>query len=166
MASLFKINLADPSSFQRSINKVAKKIATIADLHNKMVYETTERLLSTILKNAEGIVETGVMLDSIHSQYVETGNGLLVGQIIGADYIIYIEYGTGSKGADSASPNTPEGWKWNGKDGWVYYDDLLGEFRTTHGQEPRPFIRTSVEEIRGKVNEGVSVAMYEWIAST
>ena len=49
-----------------------------------------------------------------------------------AEYGIYVEFGTGSKG-DSSKPHTS-------KKGWVYYNEKTGGFVYTTGQAPQPFL--------------------------
>lgn len=170
MANLFKINLANPSSIQTAITKVAKMIDRTTELQNKIVYRTTEQLLKTIKFNfvlevgsPDEMTSTGLAYESLHAVYTQTGNGLLIGQIMGMDYIVYIEFGTGDKGASMGSPNTTAGWSNDGKS-WVYYDDAYEQFFTTTGMAPRPFLRKSIEECRMNMSEGVSVAFSEWIA--
>lgn len=60
----------------------------------------------------------------------EGGNSVLIGPT--AEYGIYVEFGTGSKG-DPSKPHTS-------KKGWVYYNEKTGGFVYTTGQAPQPFL--------------------------
>ena len=73
--------------------------------------------------------DTGRLANSIVVQS-EGGNSVLIGPT--AEYGIYVEFGTGSKG-DSSKPHTS-------KKGWVYFNERTGGFVYTTGQAPQPFL--------------------------
>ena len=171
------INLADRASVQNSINLVRNAKYKVIDAHNKMIVALTEELVDVIKINANAMLGTSWAEESIHATYVTNDDGRYIGQIWGADYLVYIEYGTGNLDGEQLNPDMPSGYhpetkhtvNINGtnyeKDYWVYYDDRVG-FVTTEGQAPRPFIRQSVEQVKKHAKKKAEVTFYEWIAST
>lgn len=149
------INLADKNSVSRVIKKVQDAKTKVATAHDKMIMKLTEDLVLSIKANAMKMLGISWAGESIHARYIRGADGLLIGQVWGADYIVYIEYGTGDT----------QGEKVKGARTWVYYDDRIG-FVTTYGQKPRPFIRTSIENYRMKVQKKAEVVFSEWIALT
>lgn len=92
-------------------------------------------------------VATGRLKDSIVSQV--DGDSVAIGPT--ADYGIYVEFGTGSKGDKSVSHTS--------KRHWTYYSG--GRFYTTSGQAPQPFLvpalKNNISEIIMKFREGYGV---------
>lgn len=88
-------------------------------------------------------VATGRLKGSIVSQV--DGDSVAIGPT--ADYGIYVEFGTGSKG-DKAVSHTS-------KRHWTYYSG--GRFYTTSGQAPKPFLvpalKNNISEIIAKFKE-------------
>lgn len=166
------INLADKNSVSRVIKKVQDAKTKVSTAHNRMIMKLTEDLVMQIKASATATLGLSWVGESIRATYITGADGLLIGQIWGADYIVYIEYGTGAVGAASPSPNAPAGYMPQEthmvnvkgqiveRDYWVYYDDRFG-FVSTRGQAPRPFIRTAVENFRMKVQKKAEVAFYE-----
>lgn len=88
--------------------------------------------------------DTGRLANSIVVQS-ESGNSVLIGPT--ADYGIYVEYGTGSKG-DPSKPHTS-------KKGWVYFNERTGGFVYTTGQAPRPFLVPALYSQKDAVIEAI-----------
>ena len=158
------INLANKNSIGRAVQKVHDAKVKVATAHDNMIIKLTENLVLEIKASAAAMLGATRAGESIHATYIRGSNGLLIGQVWGADYIIYIKYGTGIKGAANPNAQRPAGWTYRDTK-WVYFDPEHG-FVTTEGQAPRPFIRKAVENYRKKVQKKAEVAFYEWIAST
>lgn len=88
--------------------------------------------------------DTGRLANSIVVQS-EGGNSVLIGPT--ADYGIYVEYGTGSKG-DPSKPHTS-------KKGWVYFNEHTGGFVYTTGQAPQPFLVPALYSQKDAVIEAI-----------
>lgn len=93
--------------------------------------------------------DTGALRRSITSK-VETNGNTLEGTIFTAlDYAPYVEYGTGLF-AESGGRKTP----WS-------YEDSKGNWHTTQGQHPHPFMKPAFEENKDKIlqiiKEGVLI---------
>ena len=88
-------------------------------------------------------VATGRLRGSIVSQV--DGDSVAIGPT--ADYGIYVEFGTGTKGDKSVSHTS--------KRHWTYYSG--GRFYTTSGQAPQPALKNNVSEIVAKFKEGYGV---------
>lgn len=86
-------------------------------------------------------VDTGDLRDSIKVSDVK---GRSVEVFTDSDHAIFNEYGTGTKG-DPAVPHTS-------KESWVY-PGTDGNFYTSHGMSPRPFMRPAAEFGRENIGE-------------
>ena len=80
--------------------------------------------------------DTGELRRSITSK-VEDGEGIVFTPL---EYAQYIEFGTGLFAEQGGRTDTP----------WTYKDDK-GEWHTTSGQAPQPFLRNSLDENREQI---------------
>lgn len=91
-------------------------------------------------------VDTGRLAGSIVCNV--DGNSALIGPT--AEYGVYVEFGTGSKGSPEVAHTS--------KKTWTYYKG--GRFYTTSGQAPQPFLvpalKNNVAEIAAKFKEAYS----------
>lgn len=94
-------------------------------------------------------VDTGNLRDSIHTE-AQGDDTVAIGT--NADYAPYVEYGTGPKGDPSVPHTTKEYW---------HYQDAEGNWRTSHGQPPQPFMRTAFAEGKDKVVDAVKESIRE-----
>jgi len=88
--------------------------------------------------------DTGRLANSIVVQS-EGGNSVVIGPT--AEYGIYVEFGTGSKG-DPSKPHTS-------KKGWVYFNESTGGFVYTTGQAPQPFLVPALYDQKEAVIEAI-----------
>lgn len=128
----------------------------------KISIENVDAVINEIAKMAEGpameralgqacaIVErsakekapkdTGALRRSITSE-VTREDGALVGNIFTPlEYAPYVEYGTGLFAESGGRKDVP----------WCYQDDK-GEWHSTSGQKPQPFMRPALDENRERV---------------
>lgn len=78
-------------------------------------------------------VDTGQLRESIGNE--RQGDVTVVGTSV--EHAIFVEYGTGKKGDPTVPHTTKEYWRYKGKGGnWV----------TSHGQVPRPFMRNGFSQ--------------------
>lgn len=121
------------------------------------VLEKLEKLLNTeTIKQSMGkacaVVEaaakqnapkdTGALRNSITSK-VEYRDGHIEGTVFTPlEYAPYIEYGTGLFAESGGRKDVP----------WHYQDDK-GEWHSTSGQKPQPFMRPAIEDNRKKILE-------------
>ena len=85
--------------------------------------------------------DTGALRRSISSRVEETANGVEGVIFTPLEYAPYIEYGTGLF-AEDGGRQTP----------WSYQDDE-GNWHTTKGQPPRPYMRPALTENRDQILE-------------
>ena len=97
-------------------------------------------------------VDTARLRESIVVQQ-KSGNSVTIGPT--AEYGIYVEFGTGSKGDPSVSHTT--------KSGWVYYNQQTGGFVYTTGQAPQPFLVPALYSQAEAVVEAVKAGLLEEI---
>lgn len=91
----------------------------------RVIKETAEMIVSQA--KALAPVDEGNLRDSIDVRYFKGGLSAYIH--VGAEYAVYIEFGTGIYAV-----------KGNGrKDPWVYYSEKLGRFVYTRGMEAQPF---------------------------
>lgn len=84
--------------------------------------------------------DTGALRRSITSE-VTREDGELVGNVFTPlEYAPYVEYGTGLFAESGGRKDVP----------WCYQDDK-GEWHSTSGQKPQPFMRPALDENRERV---------------
>ena len=92
---------------------------------------------------------TGELRRSITSEVKTTGEDVIGVVYTPLEYAPYVEYGTGLFAENGGRQDVP----------WHYKDDK-GEWHTTSGQHPQPFMRPAVNENRERViqiiKEGIS----------
>ena len=120
----------------RGLNEVLDRIDGVADTQK----------LQTALGKACAIMEraakqkapkdTGALRRSISSK-VEGTKGIIFTNL---EYAPYIEYGTGLFAEEGGRKDVP----------WVYQDDK-GEYHSTRGQKPQPFMRPAFNENREQI---------------
>lgn len=94
-------------------------------------------------------VDTGQLRESIHT---ETKDAQTVTVGTSCEYGIFVEFGTGPKGDPSVPHTSKESWR---------YQDADGNWHTSHGQAPQPFMRTAFAEGKDKVADAVKESIKE-----
>lgn len=94
-------------------------------------------------------VDTGQLRESIHTE-AQSENTVTVGTNV--QYAPYVEYGTGPKGDPSVPHTTKKSWR---------YQDAEGNWHTSHGQPPQPYMRTAFAENEDKAVEAVKESIKE-----
>lgn len=84
--------------------------------------------------------DTGALRRSITSEVRVQGNDIVGVVFTPLEYAPYIEYGTGLFAEDGGRTDVP----------WNYQDDK-GNWHSTSGQKPQPFMRPALQENREKV---------------
>lgn len=98
-------------------------------LAGKQIQGTAKKLCS---------VDTGQLRNSI--EVTEVSDGVDVGTNV--EYAPYVEYGTGAEGDGDVPHTTKEVWR---------YVDEDGNWHTTSGQPPRPFLYPALKANEGNV---------------
>ena len=94
-------------------------------------------------------VDTGELRESIHTE-AKDAQTVTVGT--SCEHGVYVEYGTGPKGDPSVPHTTKGSWR---------YKDKYGNWHTSHGQPPQPFMRTAFSENKDKVVDAVKESIRE-----
>lgn len=116
------INRFGNKKMQRAMRKWEDSV--IEDV-KKVIFETAYLVQSEARSRAPE--DSGYLRQSIEVEILN--GGLSARVIVGADYGIYIEYGTGIHAV-----------KGNGRQGgWTYYSEKFGEFVFTEGMKAQPF---------------------------
>ena len=84
--------------------------------------------------------DTGTLRNSITSRIVRDGDEIAGEVYTPLEYAPYIEYGTGLFAEGGGRTDVP----------WVYQDDK-GDWHSTSGQKPRPYMRPAFDENREEI---------------
>lgn len=122
----------------------------LSEVLNSITEPISTEKLTQVLTKACLVVErsakqkapkgNGALRNSITSEVREEG-----GEIVGVvytplEYAPYVEYGTGLFAEEGGRTDVP----------WVYCDEK-GEFHSTSGMEPQPFMRPALDENREEI---------------
>ena len=124
------------------INKVLKRLEKLSNTENieKAMGKACAVVEAAAKQNAPK--DTGALRSSITSK-VEVEDKEVIGTIFTPlEYAPYVEYGTGLFAESGGREDVP----------WNYQDDK-GEWHSTSGQKPQPFMRPAVEDNRNKIIE-------------
>lgn len=92
--------------------------------------------------------DTGALRRSITSKVEVEGNELVGTVYTPLEYAPYVEYGTGLFAEEGGRKDVP----------WCYQDDK-GDWHTTSGQKPQPFMRPALNENREEIIRIVKEAL-------
>ena len=131
------------------LNEVLDSIESIGDVRG---LESAMQKACAIVERAakqKAPKDTGALRRSIASK-VEHENDNIVGIVFTPlEYAPYIEFGTGLFAEDGGRMNVP----------WNYQDDE-GNWHSTSGQKPQPFLRPALDEnrelVKRTIKEGLS----------
>ena len=124
------------------IDKVLKRLEKLSNTENieKAMGKVCAVVEAAAKQNAPK--DTGALRNSITSK-VENKGGYIEGVIFTPlEYAPYVEYGTGLFAESGGRKDVP----------WNYQDDK-GEWHSTSGQKPQPFMRPAIEDNRNKIIE-------------
>ena len=124
------------------INKVLKRLEKLSNIENieKAMGKACAVVEAAAKQNAPK--DTGALRQSISSK-VEVESKEVIGTIFTPlEYAPYVEYGTGLFAESGGRKDVP----------WNYQDDK-GEWHSTSGQKPQPFMRPAIEDNRNKIIE-------------
>ena len=94
--------------------------------------------------------DTGALRRSISSKVEVEGKEVIGTVFTPLEYAPYIEYGTGLFAESGGRKDVP----------WDYQDDK-GEWHTTSGQKPQPFMRPALNENKENVKEIIKEAILQ-----
>ena len=106
-------------------------------------------------------IESGELVESITWEYDEQTN---TGRIrVGADYALFVEYGTGIVGAQNPHPEPAPGWTYDvnahGEKGWTYFVAKQNRYQWTKGEPAHAFVYKTREYMKSIADEKLRVAM-------
>jgi hypothetical protein len=158
MSEKISINVFSRSSVENAKQLLMQKADKIDGGTRKAVEELTQKgceYMRSIVK-----VASGELAESISWEYDEATN---TGKIlVGSDYAIFVEYGTGIVGASSPHPEPAPGWTYDynshGIKGWSF-KDKNGNWHTTKGQPASAFVYRTREYMKQQAGEELRVNM-------
>ena len=124
------------------INKVLKRLEKLSNTENieKAMGKACAVVEAAAKQNAPK--DTGALRNSITSKVEVEGKEVIGTIFTPLEYAPYVEYGTGLFAESGGRKDVP----------WNYQDDK-GEWHSTSGQKPQPFMRPAVEDNRNKIIE-------------
>ena len=118
----------------KTLARAIKKWGKYIEKDVKRIVHETAMIIQSEAR-ARAPVDSGYLRQSITYVMDIDSQGMSATITVGADYGIYIEYGTGKYAKNG-----------NGRKGtWVYFDERLGRFVLTSGQPPQPYWFDSLE---------------------
>jgi HK97 gp10 family phage protein len=114
--------------FERAVDRFEKRFINAV---KRVVTETAELIQSQA--QALAPVDDGDLKQSIEIRYFN--RGLSAEIIVGAEYGIYVEYGTGIYALEGNGRKTP----------WVYWSEKLGRYVYTRGMKAQPYWTPAIE---------------------
>lgn len=125
----------------QGLDRVIAKLESLedADGMKRAVQEACTLVSNAAIKKAPK--DSGALRRSIQSK-VESGNNEIVGTVFtDCEYAPFVCFGTGLF-TEKSGRSTP----------WAYEDDN-GNWHTTKGQHPQPFMRPALQENRKKITQ-------------
>ena len=122
------------------IGKVLKRLEKLSNTENieKAMGKACAVVEAAAKQNAPK--DTGALRQSISSKVEVEGKEVIGTIFTPLEYAPYIEYGTGLFAESGGRKDVP----------WNYQDDK-GEWHSTSGQKPQPFMRPAIEDNRNKI---------------
>lgn len=128
----------------------------------KELAETMDGVAEAMVKDMKGHlmsgnhIDTGKLITSIHADTTANAKEIITDIYIDAKsdqgtwYAEFLEFGTGIYNEDGTGRKTPWAWK-----------DREGNWHTTRGMEPDPFIRPSIAAHEGELDAEVSMQVMD-----
>lgn len=122
------------------IGKVLKRLEKLSNTENveKAMGKACAVVEAAAKQNAPK--DTGALRRSITSKVEVEGKEVIGTIFTPLEYAPYVEYGTGLFTESGGRKDVP----------WNYQDDK-GEWHSTSGQKPQPFMRPAIEDNRNKI---------------
>lgn len=118
--------------FTRAVNRFEKHV--IREV-KRIVSETAEMMAAQMKALAPvSAIDGGNLKRSVDVKYHKKGLTAVI--TVGAEYAIYVEFGTGIYAEDGNGRKTP----------WIYYDNKLNRWVFTRGMHAQPFFRPAYEK--------------------
>ena len=126
----------------KGIDKVLKRLEKLSNTENieKAMGKACAVVEAAAKQNAPK--DTGALRQSISSKVDIEGKEVIGTIFTPLEYAPYVEYGTGLFAESGGRKDVP----------WHYQDDK-GEWHSTSGQKPQPFMRPAIEDNRNKIIE-------------
>lgn len=132
------------------LDEILESLDKLAD--TKQLNDTMGQVCALVERDAKQKApkDTGALARSIQSK-VENNNGSIQGVVFTPlEYAPYVEFGTGLFAESGGRTDVP----------WSYQDDE-GNWHTTKGQRPQPYMRPAIDNNREKIvkmiKEGFSI---------
>lgn len=138
------------SNIDGVIRETDKRLALAAEeIRNRMETNAVNEVLDVVYGTDEGWYRrTGALSNSITAVVENDGKMVAVGS--GLKYAPYVELGTGVYAKDGNTKAKSIPW---------HYKDRNGNWHTTYGMKPRPFLRPAIEKHIAEYREVLEDAM-------
>lgn len=119
----------DKMRFNQAVGRFRRQY--LAGVREHIVEETLKMIRD--IARAQAPVDTGELKASIEMSI--DPDGLSGSVVVNAEHGIYVNFGTGIHAVNGNGRKTP----------WTYYNDRLGRFVTTRGQQAQPFFSNAFD---------------------
>ncbi len=137
----------------KGLDRLFKKLdrlgANVEQSVNKAMLDLGEKIQTAAKENCP--VDSGNLRASI-TMSSPTPDTVIISTNV--DYAVYVEYGTGPLGDPAVPHTTKKFWRYRGKG---------GDWFTSHGHEPQPFMRPAFEQYKGKATEIIRKSLEDQI---
>ena len=139
---------------RQGIDRLTKKLSRLGGNVDEAIEEGLLRGGKAVQSSAKLLcpVDSGALRNSI---VAERESALEVKVGTNLEYAAYVEFGTGKKGNPSVPHTTKEQWR---------YQDDKGNWYTTSGQPPQPFLGPALKECKDQVKKEVVASIEKAIA--
>lgn len=126
---------------------------------NRVVLNKAQRLAQEIADDARDLapVATGHLRENIYWNTEENGDVIEAEVVSGADYSIYVEFGTGKVGERAGLVR--EGISLSYRQTPWSYKDEKGEWHYTNGMRPQPYMYPAMKQNEEKVKKELGSAI-------
>lgn len=140
------------------LDGIPEQIIPLASIGLERGLEETQAVAKSL-----AVEDTGEMREKISTNVQQDGSSVEGKVVAGAEHSIFVEMGTGPRGAESPPPAAIEQGATYRAGGWVY-PTKDGGFRYTEGQEARPFMDPAYKQTKDSIIDAVISAIKEGLA--
>ena len=152
----------DPSSIEKAIRQIeefeSKLKPAMINLINSLTQQGAIIAKANLVMFEQPAFDTGELQDSIESVPYDGSAGYVRTT---CPYAIYVEYGTGPRGAISPHPAGDGEYR---PTGWTYYNDRIGRVLFTYGMGSRPFMYNAFRSIEQEAESRGGRIIAEYMA--
>jgi len=150
-----------PEGIDKAIEEIERfkidMLKAMAEVINALGLRAYGTATLTLESNAK--VVSSELIDSLAMSDKATFDNRVFFVRTDCEYAVFVEYGTGIKGAEHPEASRV-GWEKNqkgkGEAGWPFFSEAFGEWYTTHGQGATPFMYNAKMTVKNEAEKYVA----------